>query len=89
MAVADMSPAYQDRVSSALKSPQNMVRRYGGRAHDTNGPNIGRVLQAAHTRQVGRAIGAPITHKSDYLGLKNILFHLALLLICIKHSTRF
>ncbi len=81
MAVADMSPAHKDRVGSALKGPQNVMRRYCGRTHNTNGPNIGRVLQAAHTCQICCAIGAPVTHKSDYLWLKTILFHLSLLLM--------
>jgi hypothetical protein len=79
MAVADMSPAHKDRVGTALERPQNVVRRDGGRAHDSDGPDIGRVLQAADTRKVGCAVSAPVAHKRDYLRLKNILFHLALL----------
>ncbi len=89
MAVADVSPAHQNRVGSALKSPQNVVWRYGGRAHDANGPNIGRVFKPAHTCQVGCAICAPVTHKSDYLGLKNILIHLSLLLIGLNAQRAF
>ncbi len=84
MAVADVSPAHHNGIGSALKGPQNIVRRYGGGAHYTNGPNVGRILQTTHTRQIGGTIGAPITQKSDYLRLKTILFHLYLLFNGLK-----
>jgi len=84
MAVADVSPAHHNGIGSALKGPQNMVRRYGGGAHYTNGPNVGRILQTTHARQIGSTIGAPITQKSDYLRLKTILFHLYLLFNGLK-----
>ena len=80
MTVSDVSPADQDPVGTALKGPQDVVGRYGGRAHDTDGPDIGRIFHAAYTCQIGRAVGTPVAHKSDYLRLKTILFHLFLLL---------
>ncbi len=84
MAVADVSPAHHNGIGSALKGPQNIVRRYGGGAHYTNGPNVGWILQTTHTRQIGGTIGAPITQKSDYLRLKTIFFHLYLLFNGLK-----
>ncbi len=84
MAIADMSPAHQDRVGTALKSPQDVVRRHGGRTHDTDGPDIGRILQTAHPRQIRCAIGTPVAHKSNDFRLEIILFHLTLLLDGLK-----
>ncbi len=49
MAVADVSPTHQDTVGPTLKGPQYVVRRYGSRTHDPNGPDIGGVLQPANT----------------------------------------
>ena len=70
MAVADMSPAHQDAVGAFLKSAQDMVGRYRGRAHDPYDPRVGRVLHPADAGQIRRTVGAPVAQESDDLGLK-------------------
>ena len=75
MAVSNMSAANQNPVGIALKRPQDMMGRDGCRAHDADGPYIGWILHPAHSGQVGSAIGAPVTHKSDYFRFKFFYFH--------------
>jgi hypothetical protein len=79
MAVADMSPAHQDAVGAALKRSQNVMRRHRGRTHNPDGSNIGRVCQPTDTRQIGRPVCTPVTHKSDDFRFKSILVHIFLL----------
>jgi len=76
MAIPDVSPSHQDPVCSALKSPQHVVRRDRSRAHDPDGPEVHRVLKAAHPCQIRRTIRAPVAEKGEDSGFKAILCHL-------------
>jgi len=82
MAVPDVSPAHQNPVCPALKSAENEMGGYCGRAHDPNGMNVGRILHSAYPGKISRSIGAPIAEKCDNFRFKSILFHLSLL-FCI------
>jgi hypothetical protein len=76
MAIPDVSPSHHDPVCSALKSPQHVVRRDRSRAHDPDGPEVDRVLKAAHPCQIRRTIRAPVAEKGEDSGFKTILCHL-------------
>jgi len=76
MAVAQVSAAHQDAVGAALKRPQNVMRGYGGRTHDANGPDVNRVTQSAHPGKVRRPVGAPVAKKGHDPGFETAFFHL-------------
>ena len=63
MAIADVSAAHKNAVSTFLESLENVVRRYGGRAHHPNVTDVGRVLQPTDSRQVSPGISAPVAEK--------------------------
>jgi hypothetical protein len=71
MAIADVSPAYQEPVGPALQGAQKKMGRYGGRTHHPHGADIGRVLQTADAGQVRGPIRAPVAQKSDYFGFES------------------
>jgi len=79
MAVANVSATHQNTVGAILERPQNMMGRHGCRTHDTDRPDIGGVAQSAHTGQIRRPIGAPVTHEGDDLRFKSVFFHNTLL----------
>jgi hypothetical protein len=70
MAVADVSPAYQNAVGALLEGFEDEIRRDPARAHDPNHPDIRGVLHPAHTGQISTGISAPVAAKSDNLRLK-------------------
>jgi hypothetical protein len=76
MAIPDVSPSHQDPVCSALKSPEQVVRRDRSRAHDPDGPEVDRVLEAAHPCQIRRTIRAPVAEKGEDSGFKTLFIHL-------------
>jgi len=65
MAVTDVSPAHKDAVSAFLESLQDLVRPNGSRTEGPNGPQVGRILQAAHPGKVCTRVRAPVTQESD------------------------
>jgi hypothetical protein len=44
-------------------------------AHDANGADIRRILQAAHPSQIGSSIAAPVAEESENPWFKSIIFH--------------
>jgi hypothetical protein len=75
MAISKVSPAHQDPVRTALKSSQDVMRRYGARAHDPNYPNVRRVTEATDAGQICCAVSAPVAQKGNDHGFKILQFH--------------
>ena len=63
MAIANVSAAYKNAVSTLLESLENVVRGYSGRAHHPDVTDVGRVLQTADSRQIRPGISAPVAEK--------------------------
>ena len=68
MAVADVSARNQDAVRSFQKRFEQEAVIYPTGAHEPNQTDIGRILHAGHTGQVGPRIGAPIADEGQYVG---------------------
>jgi len=75
MAISKVSPADQDPVRTALKRPQDVMRRYSARAHYPNYPNVRRVTEATDAGQICCAVSAPVAQKGNDLWLKILQFH--------------
>ena len=75
MAVSKASPTHKHAIHAFLKSAQNMVRRDSARAHHSNHPNIGRVLQSTNPSQVSSGVCSPGTQKAQDRGLEPVIAH--------------
>jgi len=64
MTVSRVSPGNPDPIGAMAEGGQNKLRVHPGRTRDPYDPDIGRVLEAAYARQIGRTITAPVTEKS-------------------------
>jgi hypothetical protein len=67
MAVSRVSPGDPDPIGSAAQGSQNELGAYSGRAWDSDNPEIGRILEAAHAGQIRCPIAAPVTQKCGNL----------------------
>ncbi len=63
MTVPRVSPGDPDPIGAVAEGGQNKFRVHPGRARDPYDPDIGRVLEAAYAREIGRTITAPVTEK--------------------------
>lgn len=69
MAVARVSPRHPDTISPVTEGCKNELGAYPGRARNPDNPEIGRVLETAHTGQIRRSVTAPVTKKCCNLWL--------------------
>ncbi len=70
MTITDVSPRDQYTIGAQLKGFQNETRVHPTGTHDTDDPDVGRILKATNPCQVSSRIGAPITGKCDDLWIK-------------------
>ena len=70
MTFTEVSTSNENTVCSHLKGFQNVFKGNGRRAHDSNSPHIGWVLETTHASQISTCIGAPVTKKGQNLGFK-------------------
>ena len=68
MTVADVSAGDQDAISPFQESFEQKAVIDPAGTHKSDQTNIGRILHAGHTRQVGPGVGAPVADESQYLG---------------------
>jgi hypothetical protein len=68
MAVAEMSPGDQSPVTALFEGLDDKERIHPARAHDTHGPEVGRILQPRHPGQVGPGIRAPVAEEGHDFG---------------------
>ena len=82
MAVARVSPGDPDPVRPTAEGGKDKLGAYPCGARHADDPEIGGVLETAHSSEICRAVTAPITKKSSDLGLPVVHRHL---LITIRH----
>jgi hypothetical protein len=70
MAVTDVSTGHQYTIGSFFESADNEHRIHPSGTHDSDGSQVGRVLQTRNAGQVRTCISTPITQKSDNLWFK-------------------
>ena len=63
MAVADVSAGNQDAVGPFQESLEQKAVIDPAGTHESDQTNIGRILHAGHSRQVGSGISAPVANK--------------------------
>ena len=69
MAIPGVSPGDPDAVRPVPEGSEDKFGAHATRAWKADNPDIGRVLQSAHTSQVGRSVSAPVAKKSRDLWL--------------------
>jgi hypothetical protein len=72
MAFSEMSPHDDYAIRTFDQSINNQVRMYHARAHHTDCPHVGGILQAGYTCKISSGIRTPVAKKSDYFGFKII-----------------
>jgi hypothetical protein len=84
MAVAGVSPGNPDPVRTVPEGGEDEFGAHSCRAGHPDDPDIGRILEAAHSSQVCRAVAAPVAKESRYLRLPVV--HRSLLAQCLSPS---
>jgi hypothetical protein len=72
MTVTDVSPGDQHAISAKLEGLQEKTMVYSPRTHDTNDPNIGRILYPTHPSQIRGCVSTPVAGKCHNLWTKSI-----------------
>ena len=72
--VAGMAASYQHAVDAALKGADDELGIDAAGAGHPQHTHIGRIDQAAETRQISARIGAPVAGEDQYLGLERLIF---------------
>jgi len=86
IAFAQMSAAHENAVHPLLECPQHMVGRHAPGAHDTDDPDICRVLHTTDPSQVSSGVCSPGAQKTDNMGFKISVVHLFLSLYMLTVS---
>jgi hypothetical protein len=81
-----MSAAHENAVHPLLECPQHMVGRHAPGAHDTDDPDICRVLHTTDPSQVSSGVCSPGAQKTDDMGFKLCVVHLFLSLYMLTVS---
>ena len=85
MAVARVSPGDPDTISPVTECGQNEFRTHTAGTRDPDDPEVGGILQSAHTGQICRPITTPVTQKGRYLGLPIIHYFLLMNQVLQRH----
>jgi hypothetical protein len=70
MTVADVSTTDEDAVGAELEGFEDEVRRHPAGTHDSDHPDVGWILDPAHTGQVGAGVSAPIAAEGNDFGFE-------------------
>ena len=75
IAFTQVSAAYENAIHTLLKCPQHMMGGHAPGTHDTDDPDICRVLHTTDPSQVSSGIRSPGAQKTDDMGLKISVVH--------------
>lgn len=76
MAVSDVSATYKNAIRPLLKGLQYLMRPYSCGTQGSNSSKIRWILKSAHAREIRSRVSAPVTKKTNNLGLKLALGHI-------------
>ncbi len=84
IAFAQVSATHKNAVHTLLKRPEHMMGRHAPGTHDTDNPDICRVLHTTDPSQVSSGIGSPGAQKTNNMGFKISVVHSFLSLYKLK-----
>ena len=76
MAVAGVSPGNPYPVRTVPEGRQYELGTYPGRTGHSNDPNVGGILESAHSRKVGCSVTTPVTQEGRDLRLPVVHYDL-------------